>query len=456
MRPKTLLATAAALAIVGLMIWQVSGAVHRTFAPPAGVAQVAKATPAYQHGLTLLDIQNVSPDQSYSYADRNPHSRGIPPQGVEADTGLWIKMPSHFSLAPNCDDSIYNQCAATLTATARLSDGLSVPLRWRTTNNRNTADDVILLLSIPAGYPDTVRWADVTVDDHRGDQATWRILHLPPMQHVLGPGTVAQTMFRSGAIHAAARAYIGPDPNGNIKGQTLLCDIKGIVKPSPHQWALGPMTLTHEWEAPGFVAASSNSTFGTGTNHGVTHFEATRDPICYDRTQSASAYLPDTHWAQVTAKLQEFETRDELVVFHNLTLIKTKTGNRFLVSSQQQSVTTPDGVTATLIDPRPDRDAHNSNFPDATAVMIRMTSATPGSLPQSPLWQKFQGVISLSCAMAAPLSAYGSSGNGSEFTYSFQSLKPWPKVIANFPVIVRQRVNLKAVPMTFTLPVGKN
>jgi len=28
-----------------------------------------------------------------------------------------------------------------------------------------------------------------------------------------------------------------------------------------------------------------------------------------------------------------------------------------------------------------------------------------------------------------------------------------PKVITNFPVIIRQQVDLRAVPMTFTLPV---
>jgi len=455
MRLKTLIAVAATLAVVGLIIWQVTGAVRRTFTPPSGQAQVARSTPAYQNGLTLLDIQNVSPDGYYTYAEHSPQNRGNGVQSIEADTGLWVKMPTTFRLPPNCDNSTYIGCGQVLSINARLADGLTIPLRWRTSNNRSTGDNVILLVSIPAGYPDTVRWADVKVDDHRGGQATWRILHLPSMQHVLGPGTVAQTTFQSGAIHATARAYVGKDPNGNIQGQTLLCDIKGTVKPSPHQWQLGPMTLTHEWEASAFVAPSSNSIYGTGTVHGVTHFEATADPIYYDRTHSASAYLPDTHWAQITAKLQEFETRDETVVFHNLTLIKTRQGNKYLVSSQGQSQITPDGVTVTLADPRPDKDAHYTHSPDSTAVMIRMSSKTPGSLPKSPLWQKFKGVVSLSCDISSQYASYGSSGNGSRYTSMFHSDKPWPKVIAKFPLIVRQRVNLRAVPMTFVLPVEK-
>lgn len=87
--------------------------------------------------------------------------------------------------------------------------------------------------------------------------------------------------------------------------------------------------------------------------------------------------------------------------------------------------------------------------------MIWLTSATPGSLPNSPLWQRYKGVVSLSCDIPKPLSADGCTGNGVVYTYSFHTNKPFPKTIANFPVIIRQQVNLKAVPMTFVLPVGK-
>ena len=457
MRLKTVIAVAATLAVVGLIIWQVAGTVHRTFGLPAGVAQVAKSTPAYQHGLTLLGIQNVSPDGYYSYADLVTPIRNSGSHSIEADTGLWVKMPSNFSIPPNCDDSTYNNCSTALSATARMSNGLTIPLGWRTTNNRSTGDNVILLVSIPAGYPDTVRWADVTVDDHRGGQATWRILHLPPMQHVLGPGTVAQTTFQSGAIHATARAYVGKDPNSTINGKTLLCDIKGTVKASPHQWDLGPMTLTREWEAPGFGALSSNSTFGTGTVHGVTHFEATADPIYYDRTHSASVYLPDTHWVRLTARLQEYETRDETVVFHNLTLIRHSAGSRYLVGPSPEMVSSTSGATITLTDPRTSK--NEVNFLGSSGdilMMIRFDpSTTVASLPRSPLWKRFKGVVTLSCSIPEPYSGGGATGNGKIEVCFFHTSRPLPKVVANFPVIVRQRVNLRAVPMTFVLPVEK-
>ncbi len=91
----------------------------------------------------------------------------------------------------------------------------------------------------------------------------------------------------------------------------------------------------------------------------------------------------------------------------------------------------------------------------ATAEMMIHFPASPtlASLPRSPLWRRFKGVVTLSCAVPKPYQDYGSSGNGMEGTYSFHSDRPLPKVIANFPVIVRQRVDLRSVPMTFTLPV---
>jgi len=360
-------------------------------------------------------------------------------------------MPPAFSLPSNHTDSRFTGNSGVLSATAHLSDGLQVPLRWRTTDVRYGNDPVVLLLEIPAGYPETVRWADVTLDDHQGGRATWRVTHLPPMQHTLPAPVTAQAAFHQGAITAHAAAYHGPDPNGNLQGQILLCDVSGTVKPSPHQWELGPMTLTREWEAPGYAAPSSNNSWGTEKKNGAVRFEANGDPVY---AQQAQPYLADTHWVRLTARLQEFETYDETVVFHNLSSVKTPTGNRFLVGAQPEAVTTPSGITATLVDPRPDRDANNHITADTAALMIQCSAPNLDALPHSPLWRRFKGVVTLSCEVPEPYERYGSTGGGAQGIYIFRSAKPLPKLIANFPVIVRQRVNLSAVPMTFTLPVG--
>jgi len=451
MRPKLIIAAVAAPVALALAVHQVMQAAGRTFAPPVGLALRDPSTPQTQNGLTLLGFQNVSPDLSYNYADQGAQNSGGPSNAApEADTGLWVRMPPAFSLTSNHEDSRFIGSSGVLSVTARTSDGLQIPLRWRETDTRNGNDPVVLLLEIPAGYPETVRWADVTLDDHQGDRATWRVTHLPPMQHILPAPVAARAAFHQGAITAHAAAYRGPDPNGNLQGQVLLCDVTGTVKPSPHQWELGPMTLTREWEAPGYVAPSGNVSYGTETKNGVTRIEAA-DQVIY--AQQAQPYLANTHWVRLTARLQEFETYDETAVFHNLSEVKTPTGNRFLVSPRPQTVTTPSGVSVTLVDPRPDRDANNHHAADTDALMIQCVAPNLASLPRSPLWQRFKGVVTLSCEVPKPYEGYGSSGGGAQGTYMFHSAEPLPKLIASFPVIVRQRVDLRAVPMTFTLPV---
>ena len=135
-----------------------------------------------------MEIDNVSPDRYYNYSDKGQVDRGGSfPGAPAADTGLWVKLPPSVTLPPGSGGSGYPIFQAGLTLTARTSDGREMPLRWRTTGYQNSNGPTYILASIPAGYPDTVRWADVTLEDHHGDSATWRILHLPPMQHVLVP-----------------------------------------------------------------------------------------------------------------------------------------------------------------------------------------------------------------------------------------------------------------------------
>ena len=208
MRVKPFLAAVACLVVLALIVRQVSQAVKRTFTPPANLAQVARASPRTQKGLTLLEIDNVSPDRTYNYTDKGPQDIGGSPTYSETDTGLWIKMPENFAISPNCWDSRYNNCGTPFSVIGRASTGETFPLSWRVSNPNSGPSETkdYLLASIPAGYPNSIRWMDVTVDDKRGDTATWRILHLPPMQHVLGPATKAQTAFHQGTIQAIAAA----------------------------------------------------------------------------------------------------------------------------------------------------------------------------------------------------------------------------------------------------------
>ena len=454
MRLKPVLIALTALVALGLVIRRVDQATHRTFGGRPGVAQLARATPAYQNGLTLLAIDNVSPDHTYDFSDGRQNDTGGSMTSVPAaDTALWIELPPNVPLPANCYDSLHVPCRDLFTLTARTSDGQELPLRWRPNVSQGGNGPAYILASIPAGYPDTVRWADVTMEDHHGDTAKWRILHLPPMQHVLAPPVTPQTTFHQGNITMTARAYHGTDPNGNGYGPMMLCDISGTITNAPNSWELGPMRLTREWEAPGYVAPGGGSTFGTNKDaRNKVTIEAKRQAVYYNQTEM---YPGAIHWVLLDAPLQEYGTYNETVTFHDLSVVKYRgTGGQYLSGAQPQTATTPSGVTITLVDIQHQKLLKNSWGGDGTGLLIRYPQGDKyASLPRSPLWRRHKGVISVSVEVPKPYEAFGSSGSGAEATYAFRSDKPLPKLFPTFPVIVRQRVDLRRVPVTFTLPV---
>jgi len=456
MRLKPALAAIAALVVLALVVLAlVTQAVHRTFGGQPGIARLARATPAYQNGLTLMEIVSVSPDRYYDFTGKGQEDRGgRSPGAPEADTGLWIKLPSDISLPQNCPNSGYAPCRNLLALTARTSDGHEIPLTWRAPNSTQFGNTpTYILASIPASYPDTVRWADVTLEDHHGDAATWRILHLPPMQHVLAPPVTPQTTFHQGNITVTARAYRGSDPNGNGYGPMVLCDLMGVITNASNNWELGPFTLTREWEPPGYIALGGDSTIGTNKDakNNVT-VQMTRQAVYYNHP---APYLSATHWVRLGANLQEYATYDETVVFHNISVVKYRgSGGLYLAGAQPQTVTSPSGVTVTLVDVQHQKQLTYSRGGIGVGLIIRypQTNRYP-SLPHSPLWRKHNGPIHVTVEVPKPYESYGYGGSDHEGTSSFRSDKPLPKVITNFPVIIRQQVDLRAVPMTFTLPV---
>ena len=180
--------------------------------------------------------------------------------------------------------------------------------------------------------------------------------------------------------------------------------------------------------------------------------QATREAIYYNHPDP---YLGATHWVRLSARLQEYATYDETVVFHNLSVVKYRgSGGLYLAGAQPQSVTSPSGVTVTLVDVQHEKQLTYSRDGVGFSLLIRypQTNLYP-SLPKSPLWRKHNGMVHVTVEVPKPYETYGYSGSETEGTSGFRSDKPLPKVIANFPVTIRQRVDLRAVPMTFTLPV---
>ncbi len=451
MRLKPTLAAVAALAVLGLLIRQVTQAVHRTFGSRLAIAQLARATPASQNGLTLMEIVNVSPQHQYSFTDKGPEDNGGSSPSTEADTGLWIKLPSSVSIPMGCSGEDYSPCRDQITLTARASDGRVMPLRWRASASRSSDGPTYILASIPAGYPNSVRWADVTLEDHHGDTATWRILHLPPMQHVLAPPVTTQATFHQGNISAAAVAYRGADRGSNRTGLRVLFGLRGTITNAAHQWEVGHLTEKDEWETPNAGYRDIDNTIITKRTNNNINFGYSGIQVGWDRSQP---YINDEHWVRLGAQLQEFETYNEMVTFHNVSVIQTSSSQMSLVAQPQQTVTSPSGVKVTLDDAQHRRGSFGTIGGNGYNLLVSYPQGSRyPSLPRSPLWQKHNGPMSVFVEVPKPYSSYGYSFSGTEELYSFYSDKPVPKVIANFPVIIHQRVELRMVPMTFTLPV---
>lgn len=449
MRLKPALLAFAALVILVLVARQIGQAVHRTFGNRSTVAQLARATPAYQNGLTLLEIDNVSPDRSYSLTNSGQEDNGGSSPYTESDTGLWIKLPRNALMPMTCSGDADVACQNLLTVTARFSDGREMPLHWRTSSQRSAVDPI--LVSIPAGYRDTVRWADVTLEDHHGDSATWRILHLPPMQHVLAPPVMPQTTFHQRNITVTADAYRAPDPSGKHTGPRILFDLHGTITHPAHQWEVGNLTETREWEPPNAVSPDAGSTFGTSKTGSQIHLEVSRQVIGWNRTEP---YIRDDHWVRLGATLQEFETYDEIVTFHNVFVVKTPNGSLYLAAGKPQTATTPTGITVTLDDIQHRRNLTNEWGGDGYSLHLLFPQAMHlPRISRSPFWQKYRRPIRVSADIPEPYDGTGSSYGENEGTYHFRTKRPLPKVMTNFPVIIRQRVDLQALPMTFTLPV---
>lgn len=256
---KPILAAVTVLAVLALIVRQVTQAVWHTFASPAGLAHVDRSTPLIQNGLTLLDVESVSSDRPYMYTDKGPQEIGGPTRSTSDDTGFWIQLPEgHFLPADCSSDNSGGEPA--LSISTRTSTGRSFPLHWTVMDNQAKAG--LVLAFIPAGYPDSVQWMDVTFSDRIGHVATWRIQNLPRMQHVLRPPLTAQTDFRQKDVRVTATVYRQAEPSSNGQQNVLSFDVKGDVSKPVYQWELGSLRANLEWEPPASIGFSGG-TFGS-------------------------------------------------------------------------------------------------------------------------------------------------------------------------------------------------
>ncbi len=466
-----------ALAIGGYVTTR-GGWVNALSLPPT----LDAATPRAQNGWVLEDIQ--LPGQHQDFASRGFSGFQYKQVDFEAregwtlkpDTqdafGLWLTPPLGSVAVTASFDSANNTDGKQVSITARLSTGELLPLEWHLRSQEQWTRPgetgvSFLFVALPTGYPNTCRFVDFDVSDQHGHAAHWRITRLPRMRHAVPPPAKVTDSVTENGITMSAKAWHQQDWQSNSSIETIL---HPVLPANSHQWDVNITRREPEWEAFGTDGrdhGSSSSGPPILGRNGVfsTQFEqwfgggilgyAGSDP--YPRT---------TRFVRIDTELRQFETYDEPTTFHNIALGHEGRGY-YLVIPEPLSITTPSGVTITLPAQGKPRDG---SLGEGISVLVKVrpsinSDLVPSPLPNSPLARIFGKPVRLSLIFPQPYSAsswsYMQNGAPADYGLSlprdpkdFRKILPPPPVLKDFTMIVRQRVDIQTIPMTFTLSIA--
>ena len=176
------------------------------------------------------------------------------------------------------------------------------------------------------------------------------------------------------------------------------------------------------------------------------------------------------HLMTIHATLHECDTYEEQVTFRNLDLKRSSSDLiartmpcKYAALATSLTATTPSGITVTLPTQGEDtvaelfRGVFEGNF---DALFFRIHTSPDQKLvmlPQSPLYKKYPKQVSIALDCPAPnFMAWYMADN--TFTKISVGL-PNPKAVTHLDtltLIVRQRVDLRSVPVTLTVPIDQS
>ena len=497
-RPRSLrrsLAASAALVLVALTTaaWFVhsrGGWVNALRLPPV----LDASTPAAQSGFTLLGVQLPERRQTkygqsfagFKYEDIE-YQNSYGPEAVDrADAfGIWFKLPDDRDR-----DSLSSASGKDLSVTARLSTGETLPLEWHLRNQGGLptpgeAAQPLVFVSLPSGYPDACRFVDFIASNKHGHSARWRITRLPRMRHAIPPSSAVTETVKRGGITLSARAWHSAVGRSDGLVSYLL---HPILPPDSHQWDVVTTGQEREWEPfayDGHVEVYADEGTPILGRNGVFDTDFERWDGGGIRGLVGTDYYPrTTHFLRLACILHQFETYDEPVTFHNVAVRNDGSADRpgdqrvyFLSLPRPLTVTTPSGITVTL--PAQGGSFQPTPFGGALNFFVTVRPAprvepTAYPLPKSPLARRFGKPVAISFAFPPPYRlsghSYGENGLPASYALSLPDNPAWrptalgvpslpfhtslPTVLKDFTLIVRQRVALKTIPMTFTLPIA--
>ena len=350
---------------------------------------------ATQGGYTLLAVQDAAQPFQYQEAHGGGNSsyqyQSSGDTSLMGDTAFWLLLDNPPAGMPSYASSRSTSNANFFTVTAHSSSGDTFPLDWELNASQ---PGPFLHITLPAGYPDTYYWVDLTVDEHHGQKTTWRINHLPPTQHLIPPPVRVQNTYTNGGVTLTACAWRQRDPYNKPHAMLAMDHVSGTIRPYQHQWEVAFLGCQWEWGVPN--APQQNGIMSEGfSDKGV--FNNGEDVVGNGYTGMAHPYLSHNHYICLSCELRQFETYGETMTFHNVRLRKDNAGAWRFAPAQALSLTTPSGITVTL------PDVSSVKLFDAgfgrDGIWYQIASEPPRaalSLPHSPLWQKYHKPVDIS------------------------------------------------------------
>ncbi|HEY3332873.1 MAG TPA: hypothetical protein VGK19_22765 [Capsulimonadaceae bacterium] len=442
----TLAALAAALYVIDT----------RTDAISCGLRIPAKldaSTPAKQGGFELMGITRGRKDHGWEFATADGKQNAyVFAEAGDSELGikcLW-RPPVPGAELPGWDGKFH--------VTGRASTGSCFPLSFSTTDQINgksiyhestyghPQNDAplsfapVIAIHIPGSYPKTYRWIDVTIESSDGHKACWRISRLPRTHRSI-PAKIddATTVTVANGVSVAATAQMYSESSS-------WCDV--TYKLSPHAgpkgetWQFTQLSgLAHtEWETRDaeLDLKSINPSKDIG---GLTRSFSSLKTITTGACGNFGPY-PEARHASFIADLTRVALLEETLEFPVTKAALGESGESFIAETRS-------GVRVKLslasLDP-PEQRAWIKATPGSGSDSF-FTNAPFVRPIKSYLVSKYGKPVQIAVAMPGYYPAETQNLKDGTFSVSFGRQRPSANKVL---VLVRQRVILERIPVSFT------
>lgn len=427
----------------------------------ARAAQVDSSTPRAQHGLTVVSVGRGDERGEYKFPvpAGMEYLSGPRGSGFPGGIGLWVRGPKPPPAPrPKPGVRVSYPPYRLPEATARAVGGEALPTQAQRayemgmdSDGRNAAPP-LYLISVPGGYPPSLKAIDVSVGDGQGHTARWRITHLPASFHAI-PGTPApRPIFRGAGVTLSVRAWRESggqfgNPSDAARQRSVRYRVQAQV-PAGTGWTLRIHRQQLEWEPlppsapppmgsmpPEYAArvaamrrTSAVFTAGFGTDAPPVPPGYRGQPMIRQGSIPAP-YAGANRFLRLQGELVQTASAQESVTFHDLTIHARKPavpayyGSHYtpppfyVVDAKPQTQTTPSGISVSLL-PLPNSPRNDFGFggPEGVRLFLKFAPAPPGplpiSLPRSPLARKYHKPVSYSLRAPSPyfLETFGFDG----------------------------------------------